>query len=179
MNPAIPDIRVAALAVAWVSGSEECTWSQPLGRIETTVNAAEVVAVLVAATAAERAGISDAHFLTDHHAVVSGLAGATVSVGKSFLWRNLRSVLRRRSYEVSWVPAHGRSGHLRVPPSWRRLNKLADEAASTCSLETSAASSSWSSALTRQRALVAKILHFKMDVFDELYQKFLAISGGR
>ena len=115
-----------------------------MGRIEITINAAEVVAVLVVAIAAERASISDAHFLTDHHAVVSGLAGATVSVGKSFLRRNLHSVLRRRSYEVSWVPAHGRSGHFKVPPSWRRLNKLADEAASTYSLETSTVSSSWS-----------------------------------
>ena len=109
---------------------------------------------------------------------MSGLAGATVSVGKSFLWRNLRALLRPQSYEVSWVPAHGRSGHLQVPHFWRRLDKLADEAATTCSLETSAASSSWRSALTRQRSLAAKILHFKMDVFDKIYQKFLAISGG-
>ena len=177
-NPAAPDIRVAAFSVAWPSGNEDCTWSQPLGRIETTVNAAEVVAVLVAASAAERAGIADAHFLTDHHAVLSGLAGATVSVGKSSLWRSLRAVLRRQSFEVSWVPAHGRSGHLKVPDFWRCLNKLADEAATTCSLEASAASSSWSTALTRRRSLVAKILHFKMDVFDDLYQKFLTFFGG-
>ena len=171
-NPAVPDIRVAALSVAWRSGSEDRTWSQELGRIEKTVNAAEVTAVFVAASAAERAGIAEAQFMTDHHAVVSGLGGTSVSVAKSFLWRELRAVLRRRSFQVSWVPAHGRGQQLQVPAFWRLLNRLADQAATSCSLSASTATSAWSSTLTRQRALVLRILHFKMDVFDELYQKF-------
>ena len=140
-----------------------------MGRIETTNNAAEVTAVFVEASAVERAGTANANFLTDHHAVVSPVA-------KFFLWREFRAILRRQSFEVSWVPAHGRAWHLAVPDFWRRLNKLADEAASSCSLTASDSTSAWSAALSRQPSLVARILHYKVDVFDDLSTRSFAIS---
>ena len=175
-NPPDPDTRVAAFSVSWLSEEGEHTLVRDLGRVETTVDAAELVAVYVAASAAERANFNNVSFLTDRKAVVSGISGSSVQLSKAYLWRELRAVLKRRScFQVAWVPAHGRSGRgAQIPPLWRRLNKLADDAAVACSMESFSRSAAWSSDLVRRRKLVNKILHFKMDIFDEYHQCLLA-----
>ena len=113
-NPQDPDTRVAAFSVSWLSEEGEHTFARDLGRVENTVNAAELVAVYAAASAAERANranMNNVFFLTDHKAVVSGISGSSVRLSKVYLWRELRAVPRRRScFQVAWVPAHGRSG---------------------------------------------------------------------
>ena len=79
-NPQDPDTRVAAFSVSWLSEQGEHTFARDLGRVENTVNAAELFAVYVAASAAERADMNNVSFVTDHKAVVLGISGSSIQL---------------------------------------------------------------------------------------------------
>ena len=57
-------------SVSWISEEGEHTFVRDLGRVETTVDAAELVAVYVAASAVERANFNNVSFLTDHSEIL-------------------------------------------------------------------------------------------------------------
>ena len=67
---------MAAFAVAWDTEDGTHSYASDLGCVESTVNAAELVAVVVAAAASEQAGLNNVQILTDHEGADPGLVGS-------------------------------------------------------------------------------------------------------
>ena len=143
-NPDEPDFRVASFAVAWMTEDGVHTWAEEASRVDTTVNCAELTAVVVAASACEQLQLTCVKILSDHEAVVPGIAGPKTRDAKFVLWKRLASVLHRSRFEIAWVPGHGRARHRHVPEFWR-LNTAADHAAEDASTHSLARTAAWAS----------------------------------
>ena len=173
-HPADADCRQAACAVAWRSACGIQVWSRAL-EVETTVNAAELVAVVVGATAADAASFSPVRLLTDHAEIVrrSDLSTIPASAGKQVLWEAWFALVRGGSTSASWVPSHRKASHLDIPEEWRILNDHVDIAAGRCAAAAAALKADWCAELRARRALAVKILQYKRAAFADSHALLL------
>ena len=107
-----------------------------LAHVETAKqNCAELSTVAVAASACEQLQLTCVKILSDHEAVLPGIAGPKTRDAKFkyVLWKRLAIVLHRTRFEVAWVPGHGRARHRHVLDVCRLLNNAADHAAEDAS----------------------------------------------
>jgi ribonuclease HI len=166
--PSNPERRVASWAIAWrTAGGSPHSFSETLGFVENTVNAAELVAVVVGIEAFRLYSADALRILTDHRAVAFPKVRVRTSDGKPELWRRFLAI--RPLAEVVWVPAHGRRRELAVSGVWRRLNDVVDRAAKVTSAALLASQANWWRAVVAQRAAAARILTLKMQIFADNY----------
>ena len=173
-DPADPDCRQAACAIAWISGSAVRTWHRTLGAIESSVNAAELVAGVVVGHAA--VDFKPCRFLTDHRELVrraSSLSAFPVSQGKKALWDEWINITADEQVRVSWVPSHGKYLHLNIPLLWRELSHHADLAAGRSAATFSSERSQWCHGLRSRRRLALRILSFKRAAFKDFHDLLL------
>ena len=173
-HPEDADCRQAACAVAWRSASGIQVWSRAL-EVETTVNAAELSAVVVGATAADATSFSPVRLLTDHVEIVrrGGVSTIPVRAGKEALWEAWFALVRRGSSFASWVPSHRKALHLDIPEEWRILNHHADVAAGRCAAAAAASKRDWCANLRARRELAVKILRYKRAAFADSHALLL------
>ena len=150
--------------------------AKSLGNTETAVVAAELVAVVVAASAACHASLAPLRMLTDHERVT---LADSLPAEKTSLWRALFEVRRAFPFELTWVPAHGKQVHVQVHPDWRDLNNHADRAAGAASRNAKVPLHPWMSALAQRRQRAAKILERKLKILEPLQQRLIDAVGGR
>ena len=172
--PSEAEQRISSWAVAFHNRSGTIsTFGRIMPVVDTTINCAELTAVLVTYLALDMAGLSAATLLTDHAEVVRRRSPSQRH-GKPLLWQQLDIIQQRRpGFRLLWVPAHGRHRNMSVPNEHRILNSHADEAAGVLSARAHAQRKPWRDALTRRRWLSGQVLQYKFGVLRVYYDQLV------